>query len=82
MLFNAIERVSTVEDINHVISKWDPLFIHMIIDHFNYNCDSYSIIIGLKLEKIKHKTATNALYAIAMMTSAKMFMRGHLQRLL
>jgi hypothetical protein len=80
-LFNYLLDTSCTVNINEVINKWDSQFISMIIQHFNNNYMQFSVIIGVPLEQIKTETPTNALYAIAMMTSVKLFMHGHMTRI-
>lgn len=78
---HSLHAVGSMTNISDVLHTWDPSFIQMIIGHFNVNYMQFSVILGIPLEKIKTNTATNALYAIAMMTSVKMFMKGYMQRI-
>jgi hypothetical protein len=75
---NAVGSVTNIED---VLNKWDPSFVQTIIGHFNANYMQFSVVLGIPLEKIKVDSPTNALYAIAMMTSVKLFMHGHMKRI-
>ena len=78
---HSLHAVGSMTNISDVLHTWDPSFIQMIIGYFNVNYMQFSVILGIPLEKIKTNTATNALYAIAMMTSVKMFMKGYMQRI-
>lgn len=78
---HSLHAVGSMTNVSDVLRTWDPSFIQMIIEHFNVNYIQFSVILGISLEKIKTNTATNALYAIAMMTSVKMVMKGYMQRI-
>lgn len=78
---HSLDAVGSISNIGDVLNKWDPSFVQMIIGHFNANYLQFSVILGVSLEKIKVDSPTNALYAIAMMTSVKMFMQGYMQRI-
>ena len=74
LFYSSFDSICT-DNIKEIVKNQQ--FVQLIIRHFNTHINELSIIIPIPLERIKHETATDAMYAVAIMMTAKMFMKRY-----